>query len=244
MKHSNVLLCRDLPELSRKAANEFIRLANQSVKANDRFIVALSGGSTPKNFYSLLATPEFTEIPWPKIYFFWSDERCVPPDHPESNYRMVRETLLSKIKVPEQNVHRMKGEDRPELAAMTYQRTIQEFFRLAEGEFPRFDLILLGLGADGHTASLFPGSPALRETQRLVAAVVTDFPPPNRLTLTLPVINNAAHIIFLVAGSDKASALRDTVRAKNDAIDVPARLIQLREGNLIWLVDQSAARLL
>jgi 6-phosphogluconolactonase len=245
VRDSELIVWRDLADLSRKAAEEFVRLANQVVSEKDCFTVALSGGSTPKELYSLLAAPEFAErIPWPKVHLFWGDERCVAPDHPESNYRMVKETLLSKVPIPEKNVHRMKGEEDPRIAARNYEQTLRKFFALSEGEFPRFDLVLLGLGRDGHMASLFPGSAALHSTNHLVAAVASAPPQPNRLTLTLPVINRAAHIIFLVAGKDKAAALRDALGAENDPVRFPSQSIKPGKGKLTWLVDQDAAFLL
>lgn len=224
---------------------EFARLANQSVSTGGRFSVALSGGSTPKGLYSLLLTPEFRDqIPWTRVHLFWGDERCVPPDHPESNYGMVHETLLSKVPIPEENVYRMKGERDPQAAADEYELILRRSFQLSEGDLPRFDLILLGLGEDGHTASLFPHSDALRETKRLVTAVYVPELKSYRLTLTLPVLNNAADVFFLVAGKSKAGILRDVLQGKDGSENLPAQRIRPQLGRVVWLVDQAAAELL
>lgn len=171
MNKREIIICRSIDDLAQQAAAEFVRFAQLSLREKSRFAVALSGGSTPRSFYSLLATPEFSrQISWSQVHLFWGDERCVPPDHPESNYRMARETLLAKIQIPPENVHRMAGEKEPRIAAAEYEEELRDIFQLAPGAFPCFDLILLGLGEDGHTASLFPGSDALEETKRLVTA--------------------------------------------------------------------------
>jgi 6-phosphogluconolactonase len=232
-------VCRNLDDLSRKAAAEFVRLANRSVAADGRFAVALSGGSTPKSLYSLLASAEFQpQIPWTRCHFFWGDERPVPPDHPESNYRMAFESLLSRVPVPRENIHRIEAELEPEIAAARYEREIREFFRLSGAELPRFDLILLGLGDDGHTASLFPGNRALAETGRLVVAAYVEKLRTYRITLTLPVLNRAANIFFLVAGESKAAALRDVLQRSNN---LPARQVAPVDGRLLWFLDEAAA---
>ncbi len=217
-------------------------MADQSVNSRGRFTVALAGGSTPKHLYSLLATPEFQEqIPWPRVRFFWGDERCVPPDHPESNYRMVHESLLSKVPIPVENVYRMEGEKDPQLAALRYEETLRRFFQLSDEDLPRFDLILLGLGEDGHTASLFPGSHAVEETNRLVTALYVEKLKAHRLTLTLPVLNNSANIFFLVAGKNKAGVLRDLLQGGHGPEPLPAQRVKPQEGRLLWFADQAAA---
>jgi 6-phosphogluconolactonase len=238
---AETIVCRDLNDLSRRAAKEFVRLAARCVAADGRFISALSGGGTPKSLYSLLATEEFrAQIPWAKIHFFWGDERCVPPEYPDSNYRMAFESLLSKVPVPKENTHRIEAELEPEIAAAKYEREIREFFRLTGKDLPRFDLILLGLGADGHTASLFPGNQALEETGRLVVATYVDELKTYRITLTLPVLNHAANICFLVAGENKAAVLRD-VRQRSK--DLPARRIAPVDGRVVWFLDEAVASL-
>jgi 6-phosphogluconolactonase len=239
---AETIVCRDLNDLSRRAAKEFVRLAARCVAADGRFIFALSGGATPKSLYTLLASDEFrASIPWAKIHFFWGDERCVPPDHPDSNYGMALESLLSKVAVPKENIHRIEAELPPEAAAEKYAREIREFFRLSGSALPRFDLILLGLGDDGHTASLFSGSAALDETRRFVVATYVEKLKTYRITLTLPVLNHAANICFLATGESKAGAVRDVLQRSKD---FPARRIAPVDGRLVWFLDESAASLL
>ncbi len=225
-------------ELFEAAAAEFAAQAWQAVRASGRFTVALSGGSTPKTLYSLLATRP--DIAWDKICFFWGDERHVPPDHPESNYRMANEALLSKVPVRPENIFRIHAEEKDAAAAaLQYDQALQEFFRLSPGQFPRLDLILLGTGPDGHTASLFPGTAALNETQRLVVANWVPKFNTHRITFTFPVLNAAACVIFLASGPDKASILHQVL--ENSAADLPAQKVQPTNGKLIWLVDEAAA---
>ena len=240
MNRAEIIIGRDLVDLSRKAAAEFVRLANERSATAGRFAVALSGGSTPRALYSLLAGAEFqSQVPWDRVHFFWGDERCVPPDHPDSNYRMAFETLLSKAPVPEENMHRIEGEEKPEIAAAKYEKAIRDFFQLADSELPRFDLILLGLGDDGHTASLFPGSEALQETRRLAVATYVEKLKSHRVTLTLPVLNHAANIFFLVAGENKTGILKDVLQRESSK-SLPARQIDPLNGRLVWFVDRAA----
>ncbi len=187
-------LCGDLEDVSQRAEEEFIRLAQETTGSNAQFNVALSGGSTPKALYILLASDEFRQkISWAKVHLFWGVERCVPPDHADSNYHMVRESLLARVPIPEQNIHRMLGEDKdPAVAASNYEATLKKAFGLAPSQFPCFSLVLLGMGEDGHTASLFPHTMALLETKRLVVANYVEKLGTHRLTVTVPVINHAA----------------------------------------------------
>jgi 6-phosphogluconolactonase len=239
---AEVIVCRDLEELSRKAAAEFVRQSNERSAAAGHFVVALSGGSTPRALYSLLASAEFqSQVPWDRVHFFWGDERCVPPDHPDSNYRMAFETLLSKAPVLEENVHRIEAELVPEAAAARYEKTIREFFSLVDSAWPAFDLVFLGLGDDGHTASLFPGSEALEEARRLAVAVYVEKLKAHRVTLTPPVLNHAANIFFLVAGESKAAILTDVLEEKRGSESLPARRIDPQGGRLVWFVDRAAA---
>ncbi|MFQ5682917.1 MAG: 6-phosphogluconolactonase [Candidatus Binatia bacterium] len=243
MTRAKLVVCQDLKDLYRKVAGEFVRLARESVRATGRFVTALSGGATPKGLYSLLAATEFQEqIPWSQVHLFWGDERCVSPEHPESNYRLVRETLLSKIAIPAESIHRMAGELDPPVAAIRYEDSLKEFFNLVKDQPPRFDLILLGLGDDGHTASLFPGSAALNETRSLVASLYVEKLMAHRLTLTLPVLNQAANVLFLVAGKNKANILRNVLQKRGASKNLPAQLVQPVSGRLIWFADQAAAR--
>jgi 6-phosphogluconolactonase len=231
----------DSVTLARTAAQEFHRLAEAAVQERGRFSVALSGGNTPRTVYSLLAS-EHKQLPWDSIHIFFGDERHVPPGDPDSNFRMASESLLSKVPIPEKNVHRIHAEMDAEAAAAEYDRELCDFFHLGDHDWPRFDLIFLGLGEDGHTASLFPGSKALTETsRRVVANWVTKFKT-FRITFTLPVLNHAAEVIFLVSGAAKAQILNEVLRP--GAKKYPAQSVQPENGRLLWLVDQDAGSLL
>ncbi len=229
-------------ELFEAAAEEVVHTANQAVAERGRFTVALAGGSTPRNLYNLLATNARTSLPWDRMFFFWSDERHVPPTHPDSNYRMADEAMLSKIPVPASNVFRVPTEnpDAP-AAAAAYEQTLRKFFSLQPGQFPRFDLILLGMGPDGHTASLFPETPALRENSRVVVANWVEKLKASRITFTLPVINAARNVAFLVSGVDKAPALHAALEGDAPGEQYPAKLVRPSDGKLIWFVDRAAA---
>ena len=232
----------DLRGLSQAAAEEFVTQATGTVRANGRFTVALSGGSTPKSLFSLLASTFRDQLPWDKMFFFWGDERHVPPDHPESNYRMAYEALLSKVPVPAENVFRVPAEN-PDAsqAAADYEQALRKFFELSPGTFPRLDLILLGMGPDGHTASLFPGTSGLREKSRLVVANWVEKFKAYRITFTLPVLNNAAVVTFLVGGADKAETVREVLEGSQPAELFPSKLIHPTNGRLMWMLDQAAA---
>lgn len=235
-------------EVSRRAAEEFVRLAGEAVQAKGHFAVALSGGSTPQGLYSLLAseTDSFrARVRWDKIHFFWGDERHVPPDHPDSNYRTAHEAMLSRTPIPPENVHRIKAEN-PDAAkaAEDYEQVLSEFFRLGPGQCPRLDLALLGMGADGHTASLFPGTEASIERRRHVAAPWVEKFNAHRITLTPQALSNAAFIIFLVSGQEKAETLRAVLQGDFRPEHLPAQLISPASGRLLWLVDRAAGRLL
>jgi 6-phosphogluconolactonase len=229
-------------ELFAAAAEEVVRAATEAVAERGRFTIALSGGSTPKSLFNLLATNARTVLPWDRMFFFWGDERHVPPTDPDSNYKMADETMLSKIPVAAGNVFRMAAEN-PDAAAAAeaYEKTVQKFFALEPGQFPRFDLILLGMGPDGHTASLFPGSSGLQEKSRLVIANWVDKFKTHRLTFTLPVLNAAACVTFLVSGTDKAPALHEVLEGDAPGEQYPSKLVQPSDGKLIWLLDRAAA---
>jgi 6-phosphogluconolactonase len=239
----------NLEQLSRAAAEQFVRAAHDAISAHGRFTVALSGGSTPKTMYQELATRPFAaRVDWSRVHAFWGDERCVPPDHPESNYRVAWKTLLSHVPIPVGNVHRIFGELPPEQAADNYQQRLRDFFYLAEGEFPRFDLILLGVGVNAHVASLFPASPALREKTRQAVAVhiarSTESPSAWRVTLTFPVINAAANITLLVAGATKAKILHDILDGPRAPEQLPAQLLHPVAGQVHWMVEMEAGSML
>lgn len=235
-------------ELSFAAAEEFLHRAEEAIQARGIFTVALAGGSTPKSLYTLLASdtkPFRGQVPWNKVHFFWGDERHVPPDHPDSNYRMVQERLLSQVPVPPDNVHRILTEN-PDAdeAAQEYEQVLREFFELRSPSLPRFDLVLLGMGPDGHTASLFPGTNVIHEQTRLVAAPWVEKQNTYRVTLTPPVLNNAACIIFLVSGSEKAETLQAVLEGDPESERFPVQIIRPKQGTRLWLVDRAAARLL
>jgi len=239
---TDLQVCHNPEDLYRQAAVLFVRLAGEAASVRGRFTVALSGGSTPKGVYALLAEGEIhKQIPWPKVHLFWGDERCVPPTHPESNYRMAEETLLSRVPIPAQNIHRIPAEKAPAQAADAYEQVLQEFFALPQDTPPRFDLVFLGMGPDGHTASLFPGTTGLREDKRLVIAHYVEKLGAWRVTLTSPVLNQAAHVVFLVCGADKAETLRQVLEGSYEPERLPAQLIRPVHGTLLWLVDQAAA---
>jgi 6-phosphogluconolactonase len=227
----------DPDELGRMAAEELIRLA---AGAGERFCIALSGGSTPKRLYELLATEYRDRIDWQRIHLFWGDERYVPHDDPQSNFRMVRESLLSHVPVPLQNIYPVPTHFiHPENAARAYEGVLRNFFG---GSAPQFDLILLGIGADGHTASLFPGTAALNETERWVVPVEAPppFAPPQRLSFTFPLINQAKNIFFLVSGSDKRDVLQAILRKPEiSRLKYPAAMPSPK-GRVIWFTDTAA----
>jgi 6-phosphogluconolactonase len=235
----------DAAALAREAASELTRIAQRAVSASGRFTLVLSGGSTPRRLYELLAdaaAPYRGAIPWASTQIFFGDERHVPPDDPRSNYRMANEALLSHVPVPAANVHRVEAEraDAGEAAAL-YARTIERVFALAPGEWPRFDLILLGMGPDGHTASLFPGSDALGVRDRAVAATWVAKFDAWRITLTLPVFEAAAAVHFLVSGADKAQTLSAVFDPASPPDAFPCQRIRPRAGELLWLADRAAA---
>lgn len=229
-------------ELFEVAAEEVVRAATEAVAQRGRFTIALSGGSTPKNLFNLLATNARTVFPWDRTYFFWSDERHVPPTDPESNYRMAEEIMLSKIPVNAGNVFRIAAEN-PDAAAVAeaYEQTLCKFFQLQPGQVPVFDLILLGMGPDGHTASLFPNTAGLQEKTRLVIANWVDKLKANRLTMTLPVLNSARTVAFLASGTDKAQVLRNVLEEDAPPEQYPAKLVRPSNGRLLWFVDRAAA---
>ncbi len=238
-------ICPDAPEVARAAARQFVEWAWQSIAGEGLFCVALAGGNTPRELYRLLATSEFrTQVDWVKVHLFWGDERAVPPDHPESNYGMARRELLVRVPIPSGNVHRMEA-DRPNLgrAAQEYEEVLRRYLKLDARGFPRFHLILLGLGREGHTASLFPGSRKLRETSRWVSTPLVRKLGSRRVTLTLPVLNAAHQVLFLVTGAEKAEALRNVLEGTTDP-PLPAQLVTVPHGRRMFVVDEAAASLL
>ena len=227
-------------DLFQGAAEEFSNRASQAIKDHGRFCVALSGGSTPKSLFGLLAGGKFSSLPWKQIFLFWGDERYVPADDAQSNFRMTKEALLSKAPVPAENVFRVKTEKSPaDEAAANYEQTLKTFFNLKDGELPRFDLTLNGVGTEGHTASLFPDSPALNEKSHLVVAPWIEKFKMFRISLTLPVFNNADCVMFLAVGKDKAPILQEVFERPSEQL--PAQRIQPSHGELLWFIDRAAA---
>ena len=239
---ADVVVVATAAALAEQAANRFVEAATKALADLGTLRVALSGAKTPEGLYARLASEPFqSRVDWARVQVFWGDERCVPPDHADSNYRLAHELLLSKVPVRPENVYRMRGEAiDPDLAAAEYAGELQTAFGLKRGERPRFDLILLGMGADGHTASLFPHSPALREVTRLAVAVYVEALKSYRITLTLPVLNNATMVLFLVSGGDKAERLRAVLGGKPSHA-APASLVRPERDTLHWIVDRAAA---
>jgi 6-phosphogluconolactonase len=237
----------DADALAARAAQYFVETAERAVAARGQARIAISGGSTPKATFALLADPAQpwrARMPWDRIDLWWVDERCVPPDHPESNYRMTREAMLDHVPLAPGQIHRMEGELEPGVAAARYESELSKSFRLQGPAAPAFDLIQLGMGPDGHTASLFPRTHALHELERLVTANHVDSKDAWRITLTWPVINRAADVFFLVGGEDKARILRDVFIGPRDAERLPSQLIAPANGILSLLLDRAAAALL
>ncbi len=225
--------------LAQAAALFIAELARERIQAQGRFTIALSGGSTPRRLYRILASPEYAQrIAWDRWHVFWSDERCVPPDHKDSNYRMARETLLNHVPFPSHQIHRMRGEAIPQESAKEYEGELFQFFRESE---PALDLVLLGMGEDGHTASLFPGTDALQEERRLVVANLVPHLNTHRITFTLPLINMAKAVAFLVSGAPKAHALRQVVEPASGEHPLPAGLVRPGSGSAHWFLDGDAA---
>jgi 6-phosphogluconolactonase len=237
----------DPAALARRAAIHLVEMISESDEANGRARIAISGGSTPKAAFQLLADPNEPfrgRMPWEDIELFWVDERTVPPDHPESNYRMTREALLDHVPLHPQQIHRMEGELEPEVAAARYESDLRNTFRLEGAETPRFDLISLGMGDDGHTASLFPHTAAIHEMGRLVTANQVPQKDTWRITLTWPVINHARSVFFLIAGADKASPVHEVFMGPRDPEALPSQLIWPTSGILTLFLDKAAAALL
>lgn len=238
-----VSVFRGRDDLDEAAAEQIADLAGTAIERSGRFTWVLSGGSTPRPVYARLASEQMAgRVEWSRVHFFWVDERCVPPEDAESNYRAARETLLDGVNPPAANVHRIRGEDQPEQAAAAYEQLLHEFFQVGwDAPPPRFDLVLLGMGADGHTASLFPGTPHLLETRRWVVANPAGDTIRSRVTMTPVIINAAANVTFIVAGSSKAARLSEVLRGEPRGTPWPVQLIKPVDGQLRWMVDADAA---
>jgi 6-phosphogluconolactonase len=243
----DVMVVADAGAVARSGAQMFVAASKEAVAKRGRFVVALAGGRTPAAMYDLLASDAGlrADVPWSQCYFFFGDERHVPPDHPDSNYRMAHETLLSKVPLGSSQVFRVRAElESADRAAFEYEEAIRGFFRLSPDQVPRFDFVMLGLGPDGHTASLFPGTRALQERVRLVTANWVGQFNAYRITMTVPVLNEAAHVMLSVQGPDKARALEAVLHGPFEPWQLPAQLVHPRDGTVTWLIDQSAGALL
>lgn len=225
--------------LEKAIADAFVNAARTAIAERGRFSIALSGGRTPKAAYALLAAPPRCEsVQWPNVQSYFGDERCVPPEHNDSNYKMAFETLLGHVPIPARNIYRMHGEDEPARAARAYAQVLIETL----GDPPRFDLMLLGMGPDGHTASLFPGTEPVADDDQLVRAVYVDKLNTHRLTVTPRVINNSRQVIIALGGAEKAHTLNEVLNGPNDPIKYPVQIVDPKNGKLTWLVDRDAAK--
>jgi 6-phosphogluconolactonase len=243
----DIRILASLDAIARRAAQEFLQSATSAVSERGSFSVALAGGSTPKALYSLLVGDAGLrgQLPWDKMHLYFGDERSVGPEHADSNFRMATETLISKSPLKPEQVTRIKGEYKDtEKAAQEYEQALRASFTLADGQFPRFDLMLLGMGNEGHTLSLFPGTKALHETKRIVVRNWIGKLCTERITLTAPVANQAAEVIFMVTGADKACALKSVLEGPYEPQQLPAQMIQPQTGKLLWLVDAAAGGML
>ena len=237
----------NLEALSAAAAEWMTAAVEQAIAARGTARIAISGGNTPRRTFELLADPSHPfrqRIDWSRLLLFWVDERCVPPDDKDSNYRMTREALLSKVPLPETNIVRIEGELNPEEAAARYESAMRNRFRLEGAELPRFDLVLLGMGPDGHTASLFPHSEALDSMMHLAVANHVEAKEAWRVTLTWPVINHASSVFFLISGEDKSKVLHEVLLGPYQPEVLPSQLIRPESGELTFLLDRAAASLL
>jgi len=233
--------------LARRAAEQLVDIAEEAVAKRGRARIAISGGSTPKAAFQLLADPGqpfLKRMPWEKLDLYWVDERTVPPDHPESNYRMTREAMLDRVPLKPEQIHRMEGELDPDVAASRYESLLRNTFRLEGAETPRFDLVQLGMGDDGHTASLFPHTEALHEMGRLVTANQVPQKDTWRVTLTWPVINQGSSVFFLIGGKNKAELVKEVFTGQRDPERLPSQLIWPASGILTLILDKDAAALL
>ena len=239
MKNTGITIWKDTEALSIAAAHFFVTESHRCIAKKGKFVVALSGGNTPKRLYQLLASPDFNRnIPWDKIFLFWSDERFVPHTDADSNYRMVKENLLDHISIPEKNIFPIPVIGTAKNCGKDYEATISQFFK---NKKVVFDWLLLGLGDDGHTASLFPGTAILKEKKRLIKEVWLEQKQTWRISFTFPLINSAAQIIFLVAGKEKAAIVADVINHKKIKPALPSQSVKPEKGIICWMLDEEAA---
>jgi len=243
MNPSQLIVMDNAQALYVRAAEEIAHFAGEAICTHGEFSLCLTGGTTPASTYELLATRFRLSVDWKEVQFFWGDERCVPPDDPASNFGMANRTMLSKLALRPEQIHRMRGEDEPLRAAQEYEQELRAFFGLEQpSDYPCFNLLLLGLGENAHVASLFPRHPALHEETRLAVAVEVEAAPSRRISLTLPVINSAERVMFLVSGENKAAAVRSILRGPADPDQYPGQFVNPHSGEIVWLIDQAAAR--
>jgi 6-phosphogluconolactonase len=242
-----VRILSDGAAIAKSVADLWVASAKNALQRTGTFTVALSGGSTPKTLYNLLATDPILrgQVPWDKTQFFFGDERHVPPDHDDSNFHMANEAMLSKVPIKPEQVHRIKAEyPEAEKAALEYEQELRSSFKVAPGQLPRFDLFLVGMGDEGHALSLFPGTKALHDNGRLVMRNWVGKFYTDRITMTAPVANNAALVVFMVTRADKAPALKAILEGPYEPEQLPSQLFQPKNGKLLWLVDTAAAGML
>ena len=239
----NVKTFKDLADLSEFAAKQIISVGKKAIRKNDRFTLVLAGGTTPKTLYQILKSEKYEkQLDWEKVFFFLGDERDVSPMSDQSNFRMINENLFKALKTPKSNILRWNTEIiKAEEVAENYEKTIKRFFGLQNGEFPSFDMILLGMGDDGHTASLFPATEALKEEKRIAVNNWVEKYDANRLTMTFPAINNADNILFMVSGEEKAEAIREVLKGESNFEKFPSQKIKPAKGKITWLLDQGAS---
>lgn len=241
MGKPELLILDDKKALATRAAEEIAHISGEAICTHGEFTICLTGGTTVGEVYSLMADRFHLSVDWKAVRFFWGDERCVAPDSPDSNYGLAYKTLLSKLTLQPSQVHRIRGEDEPEAAARSYENTLREAFSLDQGEWPRFDLVLLGVGDNAHIASLFPHTDAVRESKRLALAVEVDAPQRHRISLSAPVFNNAARVMLIVSGANKAQAIKNILQGPRNPAEYPAQLIDPTDGDVLWLMDKAAA---
>jgi 6-phosphogluconolactonase len=241
MSERQIIVLDTAEQLFVRAAEEIAHVAGEAICMHGEFTLCLTGGTTPARTYDLLATRFELSVDWKEVQFYWGDDRCVPPGDPASNYGMANRTILSKLKIKPEQIHRIRGEDQPQDAAREYEAELRRSLNLGDGELPRFDLMLLGLGDNCHMLSLFPGIPALHEQHRLVVPVEVEDKIRHRVTMTAPVMNNSARIMFLISGENKAAAVKRVLEGRDGPERVPAHLVEPKDGVVIWMMDQGAA---
>lgn len=234
-------LFNDAGELAEQLAKDFSAAVSEKAASGELLTVALSGGHTPKTFFEVLSIQYSEKIAWDNVVFFWGDERCVPPDNDESNFKMTNLALLSKIEMPEANIHRVRGEDPPHNEALRYAEEIKAFIPAGSNGFPSFDWIFLGMGPDGHTASLFPGAPTLEEKEKVCVVATHPETGQKRVSVTFPVLDAAKRVSFLVAGDSKAPVLKEIMESGGEPLPYPASMVNPVDGVLEWYLDKAAA---